>query len=159
MSPSRRRFLKTSVLSALAAGCTLGPGLHADGQDLVRSKPAVNFEIPYEAAQSPVFYYRRETFEPYIGGQFRGWLNGGSVYLRLLSVKGYSPSAGTKLTTERAPSTRSFTLTFRAGRSLSRLTDVHRLEHPALGKFTLLMTRSVNVHGHVFYEAVINHID
>jgi hypothetical protein len=157
MPLTRRRFLRASALSALAAGCALGPA-RAFGQDLTRSSPAQDFQIPFEATQSPVYYYTQETFEPYVGGTFRGTLNGSSVWLQLLSVKGYEPAAGTKIMTRQARETRSFTLTFRAGRSLTELTDVHKLEHAALGKFELLMARSINPHGHIFYEAVINHV-
>jgi hypothetical protein len=159
MSVTRRRFLKTSVLSAIAAGCAFATGLRAFGQDLRRSNPARDFPVPFEAQQSPLFYYTRETFEPYVGGVFRGRATGGgTALLTLVAVKGYSPAAGTKLMTRPARQTRSFTLTFRANRPLTDLTSVHQLEHAALGKFELMLTRSTDARGRFFYEAVINHL-
>jgi hypothetical protein len=153
---SRRRFLKTSALSALAAGCVLGPGLPAFGQD--SSQTDADFEIPFEATQDPVFYYTRETFEPYVGGIFRGWVGRTTVDLVLLSVTGYAPATATKLMTIRARKVDTFSLTFSANRSLSTLTDVHKLEHAALGRFSLNMKRSVDDGGRILYEAVISHL-
>jgi hypothetical protein len=158
MPLSRRLFLRRSTLSALAAGCALSSGVKVFGRGPLAPHPAHVSEIPYEAASSPVFYYTRETFEPYIGGRFRGFHNGGSVYLKLLRVSDYIPSARTRLTTEQSAPTKSFRLTFQAGRSLSPKATVHHLEHAALGKFALFMTRHVTARGQVFYDAVINHV-
>lgn len=158
MSLPRRRFLKTCALSALGAGCALGPGLPAFAQDLIRPDPALDFQVPFEAQQSPLFYYTRATFEPYVGGVFRGFNNGGSVHLQLLRVSGYTPKAGTRIMRgRRRRDTDSFTLTFRAGRYLPK-GSVHLLEHAALGRFQLFMTRYVSPRGQIFYEAVINHV-
>lgn len=154
MSLSRRIFLRTGTLSALAAGCALSPGVKSFARDPFRPSPAADAEIPYEATLNPVFHYTRETFEPYVGGLFRG----SSSYLKLLRVSGYSPASGTRLTTERALPTDSFTLTFQAGRSLLERNSVYLLEHAALGKFSLFMTRYVDLRGQIFYEAVINHV-
>lgn len=160
MSVSRRRFLKKGTVAVLAAGCALGRGLSAFGQDLIRTQPALDFQIPYEATQSPVFYYTRETFEPYVGGAFRSrhLRDGGSVFLQLLKVRAYAPASGTRLTTGDARETRSFTLTFQAGRPLAQHTGPHTLEHAALGKFPLQMARTIDSRGRVFYEAVISHV-
>ncbi|MDQ3805150.1 MAG: hypothetical protein M3416_15145 [Acidobacteriota bacterium] len=150
--------MKTSALSALAVGCALGPGLRAFGQDSDQSDPDADFPIPYEATQDPVFYYTRETFEPYVGGVFRGWVGRTPVDLVLLSVTSYAPASTTKIMTVRARKVETFSLTFHAARSLSLLTDVHKLEHAALGRFALGMKRSVDERGRIFYEAVISHI-
>lgn len=159
MSVSRRRFLKTCALSALGAGGAVGLGPAAFGQDSARPNPALDFAVPFEAQQSPAFYYTRQTFEPYVGGVFRGFAaDGGSVNLQLLRVTGYAPKAETRITTRRRRETDSFTLTFRAGRYLSGKADVHLLEHAALGRFRLFMTRYVNRRGQIFYEAVFNHV-
>jgi hypothetical protein len=158
MPLSRRIFLRRSTLAALAAGCALSPGVKVFGRSPLGPSPARVSQIPYEAALSPVFDYTRETFAPYVGGSFRGTLNGSSVYLQLLRVSDYNPSAGTRLTTEQGQATRSFRLTFQAGRSLSNRTSVHQLQHAALGKFSLFMSRYINPRGHVYYEAVINNV-
>lgn len=156
MSVSRRRFLKTSALSALAAGCALGPGLHAFAQDA--TQPDADFPIPYEATLDPVFYYTRETFEPYVGGVFRGWVGRTAVDLLLLGVASYAPAPATKITTARSRPTDTFSLTFSAARPLSTLTDTHRLEHAALGRFMLNMKHSLDERGRNIYDAVISHV-
>lgn len=159
MPLSRRSFLRSGTLTAFAAGCAFGPGRLAFGQNIHDTNPAVDFQIPYEATQNPVFYYTRQTFEPYVGGIFRGRAaGGGPVSLELLRATGYSPSAATRIMTKRARPTDSFSLTFRAARPLSELSTIHTLEHAALGKFDLFMTRAVEGRGRVLYEAVINHV-
>jgi hypothetical protein len=154
MSVSRRRFLKTCALSAAAVGCA--PGLRAFGQNSQR--PALDFQIPFEAQHDRVFYFTRETFEPYVGGIFRGLRRGRPVELKLLSVTSYTPSAKTRIATKPSPPTNTFTLTFQSDRVLSSLTDAYDLQHAGLGKFSLLMTEAANPNGQVFYEAVFNHL-
>ena len=154
MQVSRRRFLKASAFSALATGCALGPGL----QVFAQTDTGADFPVPYEATQDPVFYYTRETFEPYVGGVFRGWVGRTAVDLVLLKVTSYAPATTTKITTARTPRVDTFSLTFSASRSLSTLTDIHRLEHAALGRFSLNMKRTVDERGHIAYEAVISHL-
>lgn len=153
MSLPRRRFLKTSVLSALAVGYALNRALPVFGQEA-----GEDFPIPYEATQDPVYYFTRQTFEPYVGGVFRGWAGRTAVDLVLLSVTDYAPATTTKITTTRPPRIDTFSLTFQANRSLSTLTDMHKLEHAALGRFVLNMKRSVDERGRIFYEAVISHL-
>ena len=157
MPQSRRRFLRTGTLTAVAACCALVPGRLALGQDLTGTSPSLNSEIPFEATQSAVFYYTRQTFDPYVGGVFTGRGPGGRpVELTLLGVTTYNPSRGTRIMLCRARKADTFSLTFRAERPLSELSSVHTLEHAALGKFDLFMTRTITADG-VFYEAVISH--
>lgn len=154
MSVSRRRFLKTCALSAAAVGCA--PGLRAFGQNSQR--PALDFQIPFEAKQDRVFYFTRQTFEPYVGGIFRGLRRGRPAELTLLSVDSYTPSVKTKITTKPAPPTNTFTLTFQSDRTLSTLSDTYDLQHAGLGKFSLLMTQHVDADGQILFEAVFNHL-
>jgi hypothetical protein len=156
MPLTRRRFLKAGTLSALAAGSALGP-LQAFGLELPGTNPTHNFQLPSEAGLSPDLF-TRETFEPLVGGSFRGASDGRSASLKLLRVSGYDPSARTRLVTGATRATKSFTLTFRAGRSLSPKTSTHQLEHADLGKFSLFMTPYVSPRGHVYYEAVFNRV-
>lgn len=155
---SRRRFIKTGTLSAVAAGCALDPGLRAFGQESRRATSGLDFQIPFEAGRDPVFYYTRATFEPYVGGIFRGLVRGRPVELKLLSVTSYAPSKKTRIATKPPRPTNTFTLTFQAARPLSTLTSVHNLQHAGLGKFSLLMTDYVNPDGQIFYEAVFNQL-
>lgn len=158
MPPTRRRFIKTSVLSALAAGCALSTGLKVFGQETQLADTAANFRLPYEAGQNSIFYYTPETFEPYVGGVFRGLGRGRPVEARLLRVDSYTPSRETKISTKPSPPTRTFTLTFQTNRALRSPTNTYNLHHAALGKFTLTMTPTAAPDGQFFYEAVFNHL-
>jgi len=156
MPLSRRRFV---ITGSLAACCALASGARAFGQKSNQSKPAADFAVPHEAKQSAAFYYTHETFEPYVGGVFRGWVGNEPVDLVLVRVKSYTPKAESKLTKGPTRPTRSFTLTFRSDRPLSELTDTHRLEHAALGKLELMLTAGQGEGGKYFYEAVFTHLD
>ena len=149
MPLTRRRFIKTSALSALAAGCALGPA-RVFGQE-----STTYYQVPHEATTTNIYYFEQSTFEPYVGGYFRAYAGRTATTLKLTAVKSYAPSTSTKLTTTRTRQTESFTLTFQGG-SLSTLSGgVYTLEHGALGKFELFMT-SYKSDGIYYYEAVIN---
>lgn len=143
-------------MCALATGALLRTPLAALAQD-ARSNPSLDFRIPYEATVSPVFYFTRATFEPYLNGIFTAAGVGGKrVQLTLVAVRGYTPSSTTRLTTTPHRRTDCFSLTFRTTGQLRQLTNTHTLEHAALGRFDLFMTESTG-RGARYYEAVINH--
>ena len=145
-------------MSAFAAGLVLNAGALAFAQSLRRSDPAVDFQIPHEATQSPTFYFTRDTFAPYVGGIFhtRG-VGGRTVSLKLQPIRDCTPSARNMLLTKKSRKSDCFALTFRSPVPLSDLTSIYRLEHGALGTFDLFMTGREGARGVYFYEAVINH--
>lgn len=147
-------------MCALATGVLLRNPLAALGQDGARAKPNVEHRVPYQVTTEPLFYFTRETFEPYVGGIFtaRG-SDGRKVLLTLVSVSVYTPASYTRLTS-RPPyqQTDSFSLHFRAERALSQLAATHTLTHGALGEFDLFMTET-RVRDTWNYEAVINHVN
>ena len=168
-SPTRRTFLRTSALAAASAAIALSPARLAFGQDTKKQNPSQDHEIPYEAKLDPVFSYRKETFDPYVGGAFaaRG-ADGKRVTLTLVSVneerrssssRAAGKSGGTEKTplTAKARPTESFTLIFRASGPLSELSTIHQLDHAALGKFSLFLVHATDAKGQETYEAVINH--
>jgi hypothetical protein len=156
-SPTRRTFLRTSVLAAISAGIALSPAPLAFGQDTKKQNPAQDFAIPYEAKLNPVFSYRKATFDPYVGGIFTARGAGGKkVELTLTAVRSPRPSKARALTAKERP-TESFTLIFSASGPLSDLSSIHQLEHAALGKFSLFLVPFEDEKGQEFYEAVINH--
>lgn len=159
MSVTRRKFLKSGAIFALAVGIAINAGAFAFGQKIRKSNPAVDSQIPYEATQSPTFYFTRDTFAPYVGGIFttRG-VGGGTVNLTLQPVRDCMPKASTRLTTRAARKSDCFAITFRSTAQLSDLTTIYRLNHGALGQFDLFMTRREGGHGVYFYEAVFNHL-
>lgn len=159
MPVTRRMFMKSGAMSALAAGLVFNAGAFVFGQSLRRSDPAVDFQIPYEATQSPTFYFTRDTFAPYVGGIFttRG-VGVRSVNLTLQPVRDCTPKAATRLMTKPARKSDCFALTFRSTAKLSDLTTIYRLDHGALGQFDVFMTRREGGRGVYFYEAVFNHL-
>jgi hypothetical protein len=146
-------------MTALMAGLLIKPGAFAFGQNLRRTDPAFDFQIPYEAQKDAVFYYTRTTFEPYVGGIFstRG-IGGKTVNLTLLSVRDCTPDAKSLKVTKKSRPSNCFALNFRSPVPLSDLTTIYRLDHGALGQFNLFMTRRGATRGGIIYEAVINHI-
>jgi len=155
MSVSRRSFIRSAAVCALATGALLRNPLAAFGQ----AGAALDFAIPYEATTSPVFHFTQATFEPYLNGIFTA--AGGrsrTVELQLVAIRDYAPPLGARLTNTRTQrQTDCFSLLFRSAAPLSQLSTIHRLEHAALGEFDLFLTESVGRGGY-FYEAVINHV-
>ena len=153
MSVSRRRFIRSATVCALATGALLRTPLAAFGQ-----AAALDFPIPYEAATSPVFHYTRATFEPYLQGIFvAGGGRSRTVELQLVAIRDYTTPSDARLITRAQRRTDCFSLLFRSAAPLSQLSSIHRLEHAALGEFDLFLTESVG-RGEYLYEAVINHL-
>ena len=154
MSVSRRSFIRSAAVCALATGALLRTPLAAFGQ----TGAAGDFAIPYEATTSPVFHFTRATFDPYLNGIFTA--AGGrsrTVELQLVAIRDYASPSDARLITRAQRRTDCFSLLFRSAAPLSQLSSMHRLEHAALGQFDLFMTESTGRGGY-FYEAVINHV-
>jgi len=157
MAISRRFFLKTGSLTALAAGLVLNPNITIFGQSNTQSNPG--HQIPTSAQQQPAFMFTRATFEPYVGGIFQAPdASGHMISMTLLSATTNKPKANTRLSTRTAAETDSFSLMFRATEELPPYASIHRLSHPALGQFDLFLTPQKQENGVVLYEAVFNHL-
>ena len=163
MSFNRRSFLKSGALSALTAAFGLISVVPARGQgkpqrkvDAPKSTPEVR--IPFGAQQSPLFYFTRETFLPYVGGIFIVSAGINSVEMTLAEVTDYTPQAAAKLSPGGVGQTNSFGLQFSSPRQLTDLTTIYDVRHGALGEFALFMTRRDGPSGTSLYEAVFNHL-
>ncbi|MGH9933365.1 MAG: DUF6916 family protein [Pyrinomonadaceae bacterium] len=158
MAMSRRFFLKSGTLTAIAAGVALRPNLLAFGQKGAQAT-SLGYQIPIKAQQRPSYMFTRATFDPYVGGIFQAPdARGRMVSLRLLSATSSKPSAGTKISTAKAVETDSFSLMFKAARLLPDSKSTHTISHPSLGKFDLFLTPHSQADGVMLYEAVFNHI-
>lgn len=157
MSVSRRRFLKSGAVTVLAAGIVAGAGARAFGQQGSRPSPSADFQIPFEAQRSPLFFFKRETFEPYVGGAFTARAGAHSIQMTLTAVSDCTPSAKSLKVTKKARTSDCFALTFRSEGTLTDLTTIYNVEHSALGTFPLFMTRRDGAGGTYVYEAVFNH--
>ncbi|MCA1618801.1 MAG: hypothetical protein LC795_05715 [Acidobacteria bacterium] len=157
MPVTRRSFLRSGATAALTTAIALKAAPLAFGQ--ISSKPDTTRDpqIPYEAKQSPLFTFKRETFQPYVGGTFRVRAGAQAVDMTLTKVRGCEVSAqGRKLTKKSRP-TDCFALIFSADQALTDLTSIYDVEHAALGSFALFLTRRDGPGGTHFYEAVFNH--
>jgi hypothetical protein len=124
-------------------------------QDARKSDPTQDFQVPFEAKQAPTFYFKRETFQPYLNGTFTLRAGANTVEATLISVRDCTQSATNKLTRRARPS-ECFALVFRTQSTLTDLTSIYDVEHGALGKFALFLTRRDGPRGTYFYEAVFN---
>jgi hypothetical protein len=158
MAISRRFFLKSGTLTAIAAGVALRPNRLAFGQTRTQST-SLGYPIPITAQQEPTYMFTRATFDPYVGSIFQAPnARGKMVNLTLLSATTNRPSATTKISTSPARETDSFSLMFKAAGPLPQFTSIHKISHPALGTFDLFLTLHSQAGSALLYEAVFNHI-
>jgi hypothetical protein len=157
MQLSRRTFLRGGLCSAVSVGLLLASSRIGLGQTSKREIGRVppGSPVPIEAQRDPVFFFREETFKPYVDGIFQAPnARGEMIELRLIKVKGYTPTARL---TDRTRESKAFSLTFKASGELPPFTSIHSIKHPALGEFDLFLTVRKSDDGDIFYEAVINH--
>ncbi|HEX8723308.1 MAG TPA: hypothetical protein VF736_22005 [Pyrinomonadaceae bacterium] len=141
---SRRRFLRSGAVCALATGVLLKSPLEALAH--------------VGAGRAPGFDFTRAAFEPHLNTVFVApGAGGGKVRLQLVGINGYEPCTRTRLTTSPHGRTETFSLRFRAEAPLRQSTHTHSIKHGALGRFDLFMTGSEEG-GAPFYEAVINRV-
>lgn len=155
MAISRRFFIKSGSLTVIAAGVAFSPNSLLFGQRSTQGT-SLGARIPMAAQREPTYMFTRATFDPYVGGIFQAPDSRGKlVSLTLLSATTNKSLA--KISTGKAVETDSFSLMFRAARSLPPFTSIHHVSHPALGKFDLFLTPREK-DGVFYYEAVFNHI-
>lgn len=143
-------------MSVLLAGLAFDAIPQAFAQDLRRPDPARDFPLPFEARQSKLFYLKRESFQPYVGGAFRLRAGARSVEAKLTEVRDCTPAPGAEKITKRSRPTDCFALVFETSETLTDLTTIYDVEHGALGSFALFLTRRDGPGGTYFYEAVFN---
>ena len=150
MSVSRRSFLRSGATAALTAGLVLQAAPLAFGQ-------SGTTPVPSEAQQSPLFYFKRETFQPYVGGTFRVSAGRSTVEMTLKEVRDLTSSATSNRAMKATQQTDSFALIFSSSDKLTDLTTIYDVEHGALGNFALFLTLREGPRDTYFYEAIINH--
>ena len=157
MTATRRSFLKSGAITLLLAGVALELVPSAFAQGHPNHDPRKDFPVPFEAQQSPLFYFKRETFQPYVGGTFKVRAGAHSVEMKLDRVRPCAPSAQALKVTKKSRPSDCFALDFSSARALTDLTTTYDVEHAALGTFALFMTRRDGPGGTYEYEAVFNH--
>ena len=157
MKATRRSFLKSGAVTLLMAGVALEMIPSALAQSNQHPDPKKDFPIPFEAQQNPVFYFNRETFKPYVGGTFKVSAGAKSAQMKLEKVRDCTPGPHASKMLKKAPrSSECFALEFSSSEKLTDLTTIYDVEHAALGKFALFMTRRDGPNDTYFYEAVYN---
>ena len=144
-------------MTVLMAGLALDliPSILAQGKP--PSDPTKDFPVPFEAQQNPVFYFKRDTFQPYVGGTFKVSAGARSAQMKLEKVRDCTPGPHASKMMKKAPrASECFALEFSSTEKLTDLTTIYDVEHAALGKFALFMTRRDGPNGTYFYEAVYN---
>ena len=157
MPVSRRRFMMSGATAVLTTAATLQLSNKVFAQIGAPPDPTRDFAIPHEAHQSPIITFKRETFEPYVGGIFRARAGANSIEMKLEKVRGHEVSESGKKLTKKMRNSDSFVLIFSSNGTLTDLTTIYDIEHGALGTFALFLTRRDAPHGAYYYEAVFNH--
>ena len=159
MSFTRRKFIVSGAAAALVAGVAMGAGTPAFGQGAKKkSDPTQDFQLPFDAQNTPAFFFKRETFQPYVGGLFTIRAGAHSIEATHKEVRDCTPSPkGAALTKGKPRQTDCFALVFQTTGELTDLTTIYTVEHGALGKFNLFMTSRSPARGTYIYEAVVNH--
>ena len=157
----RRKFLKTSLLSAVSAGLALSAGrvvIAQKQQSQITTSIDPLLDLPVEVQIDPVASFKPETFKPYIGGIFTVPNAGGEkIELKLLNVVPFKPT-NLHRSAKSVVKTESFGLTFQGAAELSPFTSIYKINHPSLGDFQLFLTNHKTDRGELLYYAVINHL-
>jgi hypothetical protein len=154
MSISRRGFLHSAFVSAVAVGLFSQSPLVAFGQKKGLKDSKGYFQIPPQAFDERFFHFTQETFEPYLQSNFRVTVGPYKVVnLTLVKVEDQKPRwrKGTARTEGD-----NFTLLFKASDKLSDLQQTYVLEHEALGKFSLFLVDATRKETDVHYLATVN---
>ena len=149
---ARRKFVQSSLLFAATAFLFSENTRSVLGQALAVDDGPLSEQV----LRDPVMRFTCETLEPYVGGYFEvPGARGKTVTLKLLKVEAFKPKSWTRT----AVATNAFLLLFSADGELPIFTSIHPLKHPALGEFSLFLTRRDGPNGEIYYEAVINHLN
>jgi hypothetical protein len=158
MKATRRSFLRSGAITVLMAGVALDMIPSVFAQSNQHPDPTKDFTVPFEAQQSPIFYFKRETFQPYVGGIFKVRAGVKSVEMTLENVRGCDPTVQAAKVTKKSRPSDCFALVFSSPEALTDLTTIYDVEHAALGKFALFMTRREGPGKTYLYEAVFNRV-
>jgi hypothetical protein len=155
MTISRRGFLQSAFVSAIAAGLFSQSVVTAFGQKSQLKDSKGYYQTPPQAFGDRLFHFTRMTFEPYVKSDFRVTVGPYKVVnLTLVKVEDQRPRARKGMAKTEGES---FTLLFKATGKLSDLQQTYVLEHEALGKFSLFLVDASENETDVYYLATINH--
>jgi hypothetical protein len=163
---TRRRFLKTGAVFVVAAGVPLKTNNIVFGQ-----RAAVNpsesgvFELPLKSQLDPLFNLRKSSFEAYLNSIFQVRVRNGlffrNVSLTLIAVDDARAWSRVRMKGGKLPVDNtgldSFSLQFRGSNRTRLSQDVYDVQHPALGKISVLLVPILGKDsGAAYYEVIIN---
>jgi len=155
MSTPRRVFLKSALMSVVAAGFISQSARFAYGQKDRLKDAHGNFQIPAQSLSDPLFHFTRTTFQPYLESDFRVTVGPyKTVTLKLVKVEDQRPRASKGVSRMEGEC---FLLLFQASGKLSDLQQTYVLQHEALGKFSLFLVDAGEKGNDTYYSAIINH--
>jgi hypothetical protein len=143
-------------MTVLTASIIASAGASAFGQEHNPHGQPSDFQVPFQVQQSPLYFFKAETFQPYVGGVFTARAGSHSIEMTLVKVRDCTPSAQSNKVAKKVRQSECFALIFSASGELTDLTTIYDVEHAALGKFALFMTRRDGPGDTHFYEAVFN---
>ncbi|HLL76211.1 MAG TPA: hypothetical protein VK421_13235 [Pyrinomonadaceae bacterium] len=157
MNETRRKFLRAGAVSALFAGLTLVPSKLLFGQ---KRRKAEGFGPAHDAKTDPVFFFNAEAFAAYLGSEFLFDAGSGrsrNVLARLDKVT--DSQSEMRARRDATHEGQCFTLHFSApAAKRAAQQGTYRVEHAALGRFSLFLVPGPARGGSVPYVAVINQL-
>ena len=137
MSTSRRSFLKTGTIVALAAGVPMAAaGKVAAGESF--------------SASASAFGLHKRDFEAQLNTEFRVTADRSKVCVKLVDV------TGLRSHTRKGEA---FSLMFRGDASLTLSQNTYVIEHERLGRFSFLLVPMRTSRDGQHYEAIVNRLD
>ena len=156
MSISRRGFVKSAFMSAVAVGILSNSASSVFGQKGTLKDSKGYFQIPPQALGDRLYHFTQTTFESYLRSDFRVTVGPYKVVnLKLVKVEDTRPTVRKGM-----PRTEGecFALLFAASAELSELQQTYVLQHEALGSFSLFLVKSEGPGRTIYYQAIINHM-
>jgi hypothetical protein len=136
MSTSRRNFLKTGTMVALATGVPMAMVEKVAAADSL-------------ATSTKTFGLRKSDFKAELNTHFRISVNKSKVCVKLVDVADLRPHTRNG---------EAFSLMFRGDESLALNQDTYVIEHERLGKFSFLLVPMRSTKDGQQYEAVVNRL-
>jgi hypothetical protein len=157
MNVSRRKFMKAGIMVAAFAGIPLTAQI-TTGQNPVSKSSNATAGVKPSSPKAPISksepdfsgYYGKSTFTPYVGSEFSVHLEGSKVRrIKLVEVREIAGSGNTE---------QSFSLLFAGPKGKTFPQKTYKVEHGALGKFSLFLVPVGQREGASveYFEAVFN---